>query len=170
MDILSHGLWGGIAFGRRNKKKFWLSFLFGILPDLLSFGPFFVLIFLSLRPWPKFRIEEPPNVPDQIPSFVYQIYSITHSLIIFAAIFLLLYFIFKRPVFEFLAWGFHILLDIFTHSYAFFPTPFLWPFSDFQINGYPWASLEIFIPNILTLLVLYLWFFVLKKHKFKNKS
>lgn len=38
MDIISHGLWGGIAFGRKNKKDFWQSFAFGVMPDLLAFG------------------------------------------------------------------------------------------------------------------------------------
>ncbi len=42
MDIVSHGLWGGAAFGRKNKKSFWVAFLFGVLPDLLAFGPFFI--------------------------------------------------------------------------------------------------------------------------------
>ena len=38
MDILSHGLWGAIAFGRRNRPSFWLAFVIGLAPDLLSFG------------------------------------------------------------------------------------------------------------------------------------
>jgi hypothetical protein len=45
MDVISHGLWGGVAFGRKNKKYFWWSFGFGIMPDLLS------LVFLL---WPMF--------------------------------------------------------------------------------------------------------------------
>jgi len=49
MDIISHGLRGGIAVGRKNKKQFWLSFAFGILPDFVSFGfPFAVTIFLMI--------------------------------------------------------------------------------------------------------------------------
>lgn len=35
MDIVSHGLWGAIAFGRRTRSSFWLSFVFGIAPDFV---------------------------------------------------------------------------------------------------------------------------------------
>jgi hypothetical protein len=38
MDILSHGLYGGVAFGRESRKKYLIAFLFGVGPDLLSFG------------------------------------------------------------------------------------------------------------------------------------
>src|SRR3989344_4762467 len=97
MDIASHGLWGSIAFGRKNKKSFWLAFLFGILPDLLAFGPFFIGIFLGIYRRPLFNGTEPPN-PALIPSYVSQIYSATHSLIIFAAIFLIVWMILKKPI------------------------------------------------------------------------
>ena len=165
MDIASHGLWGGVAFGRKNIKSFWLSLLFGVLPDLLAFGPFFVGIFLGFYQRPLFNGTEPPN-PALIPSFVGQIYNITHSLIIFAAVFLIVWFILKRPVYEMLAWGLHILFDIPTHSYAFFPTPFLWPISAFKINGVHWGDPIILYPNIILLLILYIWFF---KYKCKVK-
>ena len=38
MDIVSHGLWGAIAFGRKSRSSFWLAFLIGLAPDLFSFG------------------------------------------------------------------------------------------------------------------------------------
>ena len=163
MDIASHGLWGGIAFGRKNKKSFWAAFLFGILPDFLAFGPFFIGTFFGFYKWPRFG-PEPPD-PSLIPSFVGQVYNITHSLIIFAAVFLIIWLILKRPVYEMLAWGLHILVDIPTHSYRFFPTPFLWPISDLKVDGVGWGHPYIFFPNIALLILLYLWFFVIKKRK-----
>ena len=156
MDILSHGLWGSLAFGRKNRRSFWLAFLFGIAPDLLAFGPYFALIFLGIAQRPKFL--EPPD-PSLIPRFVFQIYNFSHSLVVFAALFGLLWLIFCRPIWEFSAWGLHILVDIPTHSSRFFPTPFLWPLSSFHVNGHPWATPEIFIPNVVSLIVLYAWFF-----------
>ncbi len=163
MDIISHGLWGGVAFGRKSKKSFWLSFVFGILPDLIAFGPFFVLMFLRIVPRPNFSAE--PPVPDSIPQFVYQVYNISHSLFVFVLLFGLLWIILRRPLWEFSAWGLHILMDIPTHSYKFFPTPFLWPFSHFEINGHPWASPEILIPDVILLVILYIWFFARKRKR-----
>jgi CRISPR-associated DxTHG motif protein len=73
-------------------------------------------------------------------------------------VFTLLWVIFRKPIWESLAWGLHILLDIFTHSFRFFPTPFLWPISDFKVNGWHWGRPEIVIPNIFLLVLLYAWF------------
>lgn len=162
MDIASHGLWGGIAFGRKNKKSFWTAFLFGIMPDLLAFGPFFIGILLGFYQRPIFNGTEPPN-PALIPSFVSKIYSTTHSLIVFAAVFFIVWLILKRPVYEMLAWGLHIFLDIPTHSYAFFPTPFLWPISHFEVNGISWSHPVIFVPDIILLVIFYAWYFLRKR-------
>lgn len=160
MDIISHGLWGSLALGRKSKKSFWLAFFFGIAPDLFSFGPFFAGVFLGLKPWPNFQIE--PTQPI-MPSYVHSLYNITHSAIIFFLAFALVWIFLKGPLWEMLAWGLHILMDIFTHSYKFFPTPFLWPLSDFKINGWHWGSPWIFWPDVVLLVILYFWFFVVRR-------
>lgn len=162
MDIFSHGLWGGLAFGRKSKKSFLLSFLFGMAPDLFSFGVFFVAILLGLSERPDFS--EPP-VSSDVPRYVAQLYQFTHSFIIFLILFFMLWTFFRRPVWEFSAWGLHILFDIPTHSYRYFPTPFLWPVSRFEINGIPWSSPQIFIPNIVLLAACYSWFFVYRRRR-----
>lgn len=163
MDIVSHGLWGSLAFGRKSRKGFWLAFLFGIGPDLFSFGPFFAASFLGFAERPRFG-SEPPD-PSLIPAYVHQLYHVTHSLPLFAVFFLVLALILRRPLWEFGAWGFHVLFDIPTHSYAFFPTPFLWPISEFKFNGWQWGSPWIFFPNIGALAVLYFWFFLRRRRR-----
>lgn len=159
MDIVSHGLWGAIAFGRKNKKSFWLSFFFGIAPDLFSFGIFFIATVLGFHEWLHFG--EPPQ-DHLIPSYVKGLYAVTHSVLVFAAAFILVWFVRKKPLWEMAAWGLHIPFDIFTHSYQFFPTPFLWPLFDVKVNGIPWSRPEILIPNVALLAALYLWFFVVR--------
>ena len=137
MDILSHGLYGGIAFGRTSKKDYLIAFLFGIGPDLLAFGPHFVLSFLGFGTWP--RHVEPPTAA-MLPAYVSSIYHVTHSLVIYAVFFALLWWLGKKHLaYLSLAWPLHILVDIPTHSTAFFPTPFLWPVSDLAVNGIPWS-------------------------------
>jgi len=163
MDFISHGLWGGVAFGRKNKKSFWLSFIFGIAPDVLAFGLFFAQRFLGSGNF----FGGPPD-PRIIPQYVYSIYSVTHSFLIFGTAFLLIWLIFKHPIWEMGAWGLHIALDIFTHSSRFFPTPFLWPLSDFKVNGIGWGSPVIFFPNVGVLAILYTWFLVYKKYYAKT--
>ena len=163
MDIVSHGLWGGLAFGRKAKKSFWISFFFGIAPDLFSFGLFSIMNILGLASGPDWS----QGIPDShaIPQYIHSLYNVTHSLIVFAVIFFVIWAIRKKPFYEMLAWPLHILMDIPTHSTKFFPTPFLWPFVDYRVNGIPWGHPIIFFPDWILLIALYLYFFIYKKRK-----
>jgi len=38
MDVISHGLWGGIALGRKKRSDFLLAFIISFSPDLFSEG------------------------------------------------------------------------------------------------------------------------------------
>src|SRR5438105_4033459 len=124
MDTLAHGLWGGAAFGRSSRKAFGQAFVLGMAPDLLSFGPAFAT--WAVTGFPRRVPGEPPN-PADIPHYVYSAYNVTHSLVVWAAAFALVWRWRKKPPVVFLAWPLHILCDIPTHTRRFFPTPFLWP-------------------------------------------
>ena len=97
-------------------------------------------------PWLKSGLGERPRV------------AATHSFVVFLAVFALLWLVTKRPVWELGAWGLHVLVDIPTHSFAFFPTPFLWPLSDWKVDGWQWNQSTILIPNFTLLVLLYGWF------------
>ena len=164
MDTLSHGLWGGIALGRSGRRSFWAAFVLGAAPDLLSFGLVFANGLLSHGLDFFNGFGHPPD-PALIPGYVYRLYDVTHSLPVFAAVFALVWAVRGKPVRELGAWGLHIALDIFTHSEAFFPTPFLWPVSAVRIDGVPWSDPRIFFGNVLLLAVLYAWFFLRRKKR-----
>ncbi len=156
MDIVSHGLWGALAFGRQSRKSFWLAFGIGLAPDLFSFGILWVAASVGLAHKPDFSHGLPPE--SSIPPYVHHLYDVTHSFVLFLTVFALVWVIAKRPVWELGAWGLHVLVDIPTHSFAFFPTPFLWPLSDWKFDGWPWSQPAILIPNFTVLLLLYGWF------------
>ncbi len=166
MDIISHGLWSSVALGRTSKKSFWLAFAFGIAPDLFSFGIFFIE--RVIRQGYAFFHFAPSTLTLTIPDYVYRLYDISHSFITFTIAFMLVWYFIGRPIWEMGGWGLHILLDIFTHSYAFFPTPFLWPLSDFKVDGVGWGNPMIFFPNLAFLLVAYVWYFYAKYAKKSN--
>lgn len=169
MDILSHGLYGGVAFGRKTQQSFWASFFFGIAPDLFSFGVFTAGTWVGIFDHPDWSSGQHPG-PGQFPSFVQGSYDLTHSLVVFVLVFAAVWLIRQKPLWEMAGWGLHILVDIPTHSDAFFPTPFLWPVSSYSINGHPWSSPEIFIPNVILLIGLYGWFFVIKPWRARRKA
>ena len=164
MDIVSHGLWGGVAFGRKNKRNFGIAFFVGMMPDLLSFGIYFITNLLGITEHPKIGHPDPASIPH----FIYQLYDISHSLIVFAVVFGLVWFFRKKPQWLLGAWLLHILVDIPTHSFEFFPTPLFWPVSDFKVNGINWGDPIIFFPNLFLLFVFYsAWYF--KSRKLKEK-
>jgi hypothetical protein len=162
MDIVSHGLWGAIAFGRASRRSFWTALAFGMAPDFFSFGLVFANGVLLHGLEFLHGLGHPPD-PSLIPAYAHSLYNATHSLVVFAAVFMLVWIARRKPLMEMGAWGLHITLDIFTHNEAFFPTPFLWPISDAHVNGVPWGNPIIYIPNVLLLAVLYAWFFFKRK-------
>lgn len=160
MDVISHGLWGGIAFGRKNPKNYLIAFLIGMSPDAFSFG-----IFMLARIMGFSKVDFFSGHMDQslVPQYVHILYNFTHSLLIFFIVFFLVWFIFKKPYWLLGAWGLHILIDIPTHSFSFFPTPFLWPFSNFMVNGIGWGNPIIFFPDVAILIILYAIFWYEKR-------
>ena len=150
MDTLSHALWGKGLFGYRKYR--WYSFLFGALPDLFSFGIYFIhSIFFSSSP----VMGRPTR--SEIPEWVYSLYDISHSLVIASIIIFIAYKINKEFAFPMLAWPAHIILDFFTHSIEFFPTPILWPISYFKFDGIPWSNPIIFFTNVLLIFLLFIY-------------
>jgi membrane-bound metal-dependent hydrolase YbcI (DUF457 family) len=124
MDVISHGLWGGAPFYAQGRKKFLAAVLLGMAPDLLSFGVFHVMHpgWLSQRLVGK--ISGPPALT-LLPPYVFHAYNITHSLVVWAVAFFLLWLLTKKPPWLLGAWLLHILCDIPTHAASYFPTPFL---------------------------------------------
>lgn len=162
MDFISHGLWGGIALGRSSRRSFWTALAFGVAPDVLSFGPVMVTGFVRDGAGFLRGLGHPPDAA-LIPDYVYGLYDVTHSLVVFAAVFALAWLVRRRPILEMGAWGLHVTMDIFMHSDAFFPTPFLWPLWNVHVDGVPWGHPIVFFPNVALLALLYAWFFYRRK-------
>jgi hypothetical protein len=156
MDILSHGLWGAITFGRRSRPSFWLAFVLGLAPDLLSFGILYLAVALGMAERPDFSHGTPPE--SSIPQYVHHLYNVTHSLISFFAVFFVVWAIRKWPAWELGAWGLHVLVDVPTHSSSFFPTPVFWPLFSWTFDGWQWMNPVILVPNYVLLALCYAWF------------
>ncbi|TFG77245.1 MAG: hypothetical protein E4H23_08860 [Chrysiogenales bacterium] len=164
MDIFSHALWGGVTLGRKKRSNFFFAVAFSLLPDFFGEGVMFLLVILGLDNMPSLKHGHPDI--SEFPMYAQNFYNATHSLVIFFLIFTLVWLLRKKVFLPLAAWGIHILIDIPTHSFALFPTPFLWPLSNFKINGAHWNSPLILIPNFALLGILYsFWFY---KQRLKN--
>lgn len=175
MDIFSHGIWAALMAKAANQKLNKIGnnkslrtrqfIFFGVFPDLLSFTLSFVWLFwglisgnLNFSNLPSPETME-PAVRDtfwifRLTSFLY---NISHSLFVLAVVFGISFLIFKRPTLELGGWLLHILIDIPTHSYKFYPTPFLWPLSNWKFDGFSWANPWFMVLNYFLIITVYLF-------------
>src|SRR5258708_4895758 len=96
MDILAHGLWTNIMYKvipatKANKKTTYWGIFFGIFPDLWAFTPVFVYIFYNwIFHGQKFHFARPEDggiIP--LSSLTHHLYSLSHSLVIWAVVFII---------------------------------------------------------------------------------
>lgn len=164
MDIFAHGLWSGILFNK-NKKIFWPIF-FGVAPDIFSFGIYLLIFVLTNGSLPFASSFSPQQI--NIPRYTDLLYNFTHSLIIFAIVFAIIWIWRRKPCWPVAAWGVHILFDIPLHNGEFFPTPFLFPISGFKVSLISWAEPVVIIVNYSLLLASYLIIFWRRKKENQN--
>ena len=149
MDTLSHALWGKGLFGYRGYGK--LALFFGAMPDLSSFGLFFIIQIINGV--------YTPGAPklETLPDWLFFNYDISHSFITSFACIIFVIFFNKQIAFTMLAWPFHILLDFPFHSKAYFPTKLFYPVSNLSFDGIPWSNPEIWFPNIAGIIILFIY-------------
>ena len=97
------------------------------------------------------------------------LYSLSHSLVIFAIVIISIYIIKRKVLYVLLGWGLHIILDILTHTKEFFPTPFLYPLSNFLINGITWRQNWFLITNYIVLTTIFTYLYRKELFKFIKK-
>ena len=83
MDTISHGLWGKGLFGYRKYR--WFAILFGVVPDILSFGVYF--LFNLLTSPTTIKLGKPKL--SELPQWVFSLYDFSHSLVT-ATVFILI--------------------------------------------------------------------------------
>lgn len=160
MDTLAHGVIGGLfcsrsgvaALRRPPAKPFWKDWTlwaavgFGTIPDLSSFGLHFVQMLASGELWEMLRNMASGNAMagappvETLPAYVIWNYRITHSLVVALAAGILIRLFWKPGFLPYLAWPLHVLCDIPVHSKAYFPTPVLWPVSDWSFDGWSFGK------------------------------
>lgn len=142
MDMLAHGLWTAAAAITANRSagtniKVGWAVWWGVFPDVLAFGP---LVAVSLWLWLASDANSSstgghllPHVHVGLP-----LYQLGHSLVVFLLVFGVVTILARRIVFAMLGWLLHILIDIPTHRLRYYATRFLWPISDYRVDGVAW--------------------------------
>jgi len=163
VDIVSHALWTNILYLKARRHALW-GVACGILPDIVSFGPLYLQLIFFPEDAPS--IEWARRDAGQIPAYVFTLYDWSHSLVIFSGVLLAARVAARRIWWPMFGWGFHVLIDMFTHTSAFFPTPFLWPIADAHdtsIDAVSWSHPIFIAANVSALVVAYIALFVLHR-------
>jgi hypothetical protein len=183
MDFFSHGLWGLVYAKAMNQRKGrqvplklgWATF-WGAFPDLIAFGPSFILLGWALATGEHSLNDLPfgsghhpgPGSMTQLTMFqiASSIYSVSHSAVVFFAALsgvLIAHALWKehvplRFVLEMIPWLIHILMDVPTHTSQFYPTPIFWPLSNWKfMSGITWISPWVWGLNASALILIYLY-------------
>lgn len=159
MDIFAHGLYAG-ALGKtvggtkkERKKIIGLSVLFGMLPDLIAFGPSFLVGIFGVSTGHHGLVGS-INL-SQI------LYPYTHSLVIAVGVLILVWVIRRQWWIPLFGWILHILIDIPLHTPDFFPTPFLFPASSWTSPvGISWGNTYVLVGTWIIIISYYLWLFL----------
>ncbi len=159
MDFFAHGFWSYIIFHKIKKPIY--AVMFGLLPDIVSWGLYLIISLITRG----FRLG--PPLIETIPSWVFELYGLGHSVIVAGIVILAVSLILKKFPVYMLAWPVAIVMDMITHTREFLPTPFLWPVSDWKFPGFSWASLRFMVLNYL-LIIGFLVYICIKKRKNKK--
>ncbi len=151
MEIVAHGLWAAAAaitakrLTKAPLRSGWFVW-WGVFPDVFAFGPRIAAgLFLRLTG------SADPHVHIGLP-----LYPTAHSVVVFLLVFGVVSLLARRVVYELLGWLLHIAIDIPTHSLRYYATRFLWPISDFRIDGIPWWTPWFWVATYVALAAVYL--------------
>lgn len=160
MDVLAHTLWTNAVFHTKyntDRKRRYIAAFFGVAPDLVGFTPAFFYMLLS----GGFRGPESFASTHWVFIYAQNAYNYSHSLVVFAAVFLIVALFRKgKPYWPLLGWALHICIDIPTH-HGFYETPFLFPLSSYRFShGMSWSNSTFMIINYSIMALVYLGLFL----------
>ena len=169
MDILAHGLWVGVGAGlvsRRLKlsgRTIALTVAMAVLPDLLQVVPMVAwavfspggleLVSAYVHALPRFE----PVLPPTVELLTFHLHCLMHSAVVAGAITLLVWVVLRSLWIPLLGWWSHIVIDVFTHSADFYPSPVLYPITQRGFDGLAWNTPWFMVVNYAALALACTW-------------
>ncbi len=152
MDVLAHTLWPGAALALvwrgppLQPRTLLLTMALGGLPDVLQLLPItlwwlagegtLAALYGYAVAWPG----QEPALPPWVHAGAHHLHCIAHSAVVAAGVTLLLWALLRRWWLPLLGWWSHVLIDVFTHSADFYPSPVLYPFTQAGFDGLAWNT------------------------------
>jgi hypothetical protein len=151
MDIVAHGVWAGlgVAFARRHwpmpARSGATVVALAVLPDLAQLLPLLALAASSgdvhvLHAYATALPGTEPVLPPTVALWSHHLHCVLHSAVVAAAVTAIALALMRTLWLPLLGWWSHIVIDVFTHSAAFYPSPVLYPFTERGFDGLAWNT------------------------------
>lgn len=104
-----------------------------------------------------------PALPPAVALATHHLHCVAHSAIVAAGVSLLMWALLRRFWWPLLGWWAHIVIDVFTHSAEFYPSPVLYPITYRGFDGIAWNEPWFMLLNYAALGAFCLW--VAREHR-----
>jgi hypothetical protein len=98
-----------------------------------------------------------PALPDWLSVLIHHLHCTMHSVVILAAVSGVAWLTAPRVLLALLGWWSHVLIDVPTHSAAYYAVPLFYPISDRAFDGVAWTEPWFMVLNYAALVVMYVW-------------
>lgn len=167
MDILAHGLWAGAAVvamaPRRPSASLWAwTVALAVMPDLGHMLPVtgWAVAHLTSADWWQYATASPgqePPMPEAVVFWAHHLHCVLHSAVVAAVVTAAVWAWRRAFWWPLLGWWLHIVIDVFTHSADFFPSPVFYPLTYWGFDGVAWNRPGFLWANYLALAGVWAW-------------
>ncbi|MBQ0919313.1 metal-dependent hydrolase [Hydrogenophaga aromaticivorans] len=164
MDIVAHGVWVGLGAvwmhrnRRLDRRTAALAVGMAVVPDLIQLLPLGYLALVTSDGWfvlQAYAIALPGYEPPMSPvlsELTHHLHCVMHSALVAGVVTAACWVWLRRLWLPLLGWWTHILIDVFTHSADFYPSPVLYPVTYWGFDGIAWNTPWFMVVNYLVML------------------
>jgi hypothetical protein len=175
MDIVAHALWAGVgvALARRKmpieRRTAGLTVALAVLPDVLQLLPLLAWILSTngaLETLSAYSLASPgtePALPPVVALVTHHLHCVAHSAIVAAAATAACWLWLRRFWLPLAGWWLHVVIDVFTHSADFYPSPVLYPLTMWGFDGVAWNAPWFLAANYAALGAAGAWLFATRR-------
>ena len=169
MDILAHGLWAGIGSAATARRWRWprrgiaASMALAVLPDtvhmlpIVAWAPFGPDGIAAVWAYATALPGQEPAMPALVHLLAHHLHCVFHSAIVAGLCSLLVWRLWPAAWLPLLGWWSHVVIDVFSHSSDFYPSPVLYPITQRGFDGLAWNTPGFQLLNYLALAAAALW-------------
>lgn len=152
MDLVAHGLWAGLGVAvaaRRwpvSRRTALATVGLAMLPDLAQLLPLLGAALFDgggVRVLSSYAAALPgfdPTLPPLVALALHHLHCTMHSAVVAGLVTLALWAHRRSFWWPLLGWWSHIVIDVFTHSAEFYPSPVLYPLTQRGFDGVAWNT------------------------------